>query len=125
MIKIKTKRILKAIMASTMIAGQSVPVFAADTDIKMESNIPTDINEENMENVQNENIEISNVENSQEKQENQETDQNIDQENNQEEVPKIPENDENTELQTVFFDGMMSTFESFDAIRERLRGQVL
>lgn len=104
MIKNKTKRILTAIMASTMIAGQSVPAFAADTDIKMESNIPTDVNEENVGNVQNENIEIPNVENPQEEQENQETDQNIDQGNNQEEVPEIPEKDENTESEDVLPD---------------------
>ena len=34
-------------------------------------------------------------------------------------------NDKDTELHTVFFDGMMSTFESFDIIRKRLRGQKL
>lgn len=34
-------------------------------------------------------------------------------------------NDKDTELHTVFFDGMMSTFESFDVIRKRLRGQEL
>lgn len=101
MFKNKTKRILTVIMASTMIAGQSVPAFAAGTDIKMESNIPTDVNKENVVNVQNENIEIQNVENPQGGQENQEIDQNIDQENNQEQVPEIPENDENIESEDV------------------------
>lgn len=101
MFKNKTKRILTVIMASTIIAGQSVPAFAAGTDIKMESNIPTDVNKENVVNVQNENIEIQNVENPQGGQENQEIDQNIDQENNQEQVPEIPENDENIESEDV------------------------